>query len=136
MSAYGIHIYNFEFWEGPTPRVATQHVMEHHRPGAAGTALHLLGSWGDKFECVLTSHYAGQLPAASAAHAMRLMIGSGWYPLKYNNLNYTGLTGTGYHVLGVDVLDLRSHILLKGPGYSYPLGCALVTRFTLVPEAL
>lgn len=136
MSAYGIDIFNFEFWQGPAPTTAVQHVAEHHRPGSDGTALQLVGTWGDPFEVTLTSHWAGQIEAFVGAQAMKAIIGTGWVPLKYNDINYTGITRTGYHVMAVDVIDARSNVLLVGPGYSYAGGCALVTRFQLIPEQL
>lgn len=136
MSAHGIDIFNFEDWIGPPPRVAQQHTIAHNRAGASGTALQLMGTWGDPFEVRLTSHHASLILAAETFALMSAVIGTGWLVVKYANLNYTGLFGTGYHATMIEQVDLRVASILIGPGYAYSNGGVLVTRWTLHPERI
>lgn len=136
MSAHGIDVFNFEYWDGQPPTVPQQHAMAYTRPGAADVSVQLLGIWGDQFEVVLTSHWPSTLAATVGYNTMRLVVGTGWLTCKYANLNYTGLYGVGYHALNVTQVDLRVAALLKGPGYTYTNGGILVTRWTLQPEIL
>lgn len=134
MANYGIDVFNFEFWEGPAPVIPSQKVATFHRPGAPGVSHQLLGTWGEQFQCTLTSHWATQLDALTAYDLMRNLIGTGGKWLKYNNLNFTGLHGVTYNVDNVELLELRAHLWLVGPGYSYPNGASMQTRFTLSPQ--
>ena len=136
MSNHGIGNYNFEHWEGPPPALPEQHVMEHHRAGAAGVALHVLGKWGDTFETVLTSHWSTGAKASLQSHLMLDMVGAGWYPLQYATINYTGIYGVGYHVVNIQHLDIHVASILIGPGYAFTNGGVLVSRFTLTPEII
>jgi hypothetical protein len=131
MSAYGIDIYNFEFWDGPPPPIPTTKVLASTRPGVNGVSTHLLGRWAEPFEVTLTSHWASQL-AATAGHAsMKNLIGADPCYVKYNNLNWTMLHGVFYNVRSIEILDIRSAICLMGPGYVLPGGAALITRYVM-----
>jgi hypothetical protein len=136
MSAFGIDIFNFEFWNGPPPTVAKQHTLAHTRAGANGLALQLVGKWGEPFEVTLTSHHTSTVSAVTAFSLMNSAIGTGWLSVKYADLNYTGLYSMGYHALDVQQVALQKAILLIGPGYSYTNGGILVTRWRLQPEEL
>lgn len=136
MSAYGIDVYNFEFWQGPPPAVPTQKVVATHRPGVSGVSHHLLGVWGSTFEVSLTSHWASQLAASAGYSGMVQLIGTGPKYLKYNNLAWSNLWGVLYNVESVELVDLRAAIYLIGPGYAFPNGASLVTRWTLTPQGV
>jgi hypothetical protein len=134
MSAYGIDVFNFEFWDGPPPVVPTPKVIVTHRPGVSGAAHQILGTWGDTFDVSLTSHWASQLAAVVGHTAMKSLIGTGGKYLKYNNINWTSMYGTLYHVNAVEIFTLKSAPRLLGPGYDLVAGAMLVTKFTLTPE--
>jgi len=136
VSAHGIDIFNFEFWQGPAPALPQNKTVAHHRPGADDVALQLLGSWADPFSVVLTSHHASLAAAVETYNLMRAVVGTGWLPVKYADLNYTGLFSVGYHALAVEQLHTHTSVLLIGPGYSYSSGGVLITRWDLQPEAL
>ena len=136
MSSHGIGQYNFEHWQGPPPGLPQEHVISHNRAGADGVAMQLMGKWGDRFEVLLTSHWASGILASAASAAMMSMCGAGWYPVKYATLNYTGLYGVGYHVIQIEHVDIHVAGILIGPGYAYSNGGVLVSRYTLHPEKL
>lgn len=136
MSAYGIDVFNFEFWDGPPPGIPTRKVVPSHRPGVSGVSHHLLGTWGDTFQATLTSHWSDFLSATTGHSLMVSLIGTGGKYVKFNNLAWSMLHGVLYNVEAVDILDLRAAIYLAGPGYAYPNGASLVTRFTLTPQAV
>jgi len=134
MSAYGIDIFNFEFWDGPPPPVPTTKVIESHRPGASGVAQQIIGAWGDTFDVNLRSHWAGQLPAVNAYALMKLIIGTGPVPVKFNYINWSSMYGVLYHVDNVDLVALRSVPRLIGIGYDFIGGAILTTKWTLTPQ--
>jgi hypothetical protein len=136
MSAFAIDVFNFEFWDGPPPAIPTQKVISTHRPGVSGVSHHLLGTWGDTFSCTLTSHWSDFFAATEGHRQMVLLIGTGGKYVKFNNLNWSMLHSVLYNVEAVDIADLRAAIYLAGPGYAYPNGASLVTRFTLTPQAV
>jgi hypothetical protein len=134
MSAFGIDVFNFEFWQGPPPPIPSQKVVVSHRPGVSGTAHQLLGTWGDTFDVAVTSHWATFLDAMSAHNLMTLIIGTGGVPIKFNNINWTSMYGVLYHVEAVEMIDLHAAIWLIGPGYSYANGASMTTRISLTPQ--
>jgi len=134
MSNYSIDQFNFEFWQGSPPTVPSTKMVVTRRPGVSGVSHHILGTWGDTFEATLTSHYASQILALQAYTLMLALIGTGGKFLKYNNLNFSGLYGTVYHVNNVELTSLRSVPRLIGPGYDFTGGAILVTKFTLTPQ--
>lgn len=134
MSAYGIDVFNFEFWQGPPPTVPTQKVIVMHRPGVSGVAHQLIGNWGDTFDAVLTSHWATFVAAIQGHQLMDAIIGTGGVMVKYNNINWSSFYGVLYHVEAVEILDLHAALYLIGPTYLFPNGASLTTRFTLTPQ--
>ena len=134
MSTYGIDVYNFEFWEGPPPSVPTQKTVASHRPGVDGVALQLIGTWADAFEVQVTSHWETQLLAAAGYAGMKTLIGLDPVFVKYNNFNWAGMCGVGYHVMAVEQVSMRSVPRLIGPNYDFIGGCVLVTKWTLSPQ--
>ena len=134
MSVYGIDIFNFEFWEGPPPPVPTPKVIESHRPGATGVAQQIIGTWGDTFDAKLTAHFANQLAAITAHAMMKAVIGTGPMPVKYNNINWSGMYGVVYHVDDIQLVSLRSVPRILGPTYDFPGGAILITKWTLTPQ--
>jgi hypothetical protein len=134
MSAYGIDVFNFEFWDGPPPVVPTPKIIATHRPGVSGSAHQILGTWGDTFDVSLTSHWSDQLAAITGHALMNLLIGTGGKFLKFNDINWSSMYGVLYHVDAVELSDLHLALWLLGPSYSYPNGASLTTRFTLTPQ--
>jgi hypothetical protein len=134
MSAYGIDVFNFEFWEGPPPAIPTQKVVSTHRPGVSGVSHHLLGTWGDTFSVTLTSHWANFLLAMNGFGLMTSLIGTGGKYVKFNNINWSNMYGVLYNVEAVDIVDMRAAMCLIGPGYIFPNGASLLTRFVLTPQ--
>lgn len=134
MSAYGIDVFNFEFWAGPPPVVPTPKIIESHRPGADGVAQQIIGTWGDTFEASLTSHWASQLAAITGHAFMKLIIGTGPVPIKYNYINWSSMYGVLFHVDAVEPVSLRSVPRLIGPNYDYVGGAILITKWTLTPQ--
>lgn len=134
MANYGIDVFNFEFWDGPPPSIPTQKVMVTHRPGSSGVSHTLAGEWGDTFSVSLTSHWASQLAATAGYGFMVQLIGTGGKYLKYNNVNWSMMFGILYNVEAVELIEMRSALYLIGPGYVYPNGASLQTRFTLTPQ--
>jgi len=134
MSAYGIDVFNFEFWQGPPPVVPSQKVLVSHRPGVSGVALQRLGMWGDTFDCVVTSHWASFLAAIAGHQLMTAIIGTGGVAVKYNNVNWTSMYGVLFHVDDVQMVDMHAAQWLIGPGYSLRNGASMATRFTLTPQ--
>jgi hypothetical protein len=134
MSDYGIDVFNFEFWQGPPPVVPTQKIIVTHRPGVNGVAHQLIGTWGDTFDVVLTSHWATFLHAIQGHQLMNSIIGTGGVMVKYNNINWSSFYGVLYHVEAIEILNLRTALWFVGPTYSFPNGGELVTRFTLTPQ--
>lgn len=134
MSAYGIDVFNFEFWDGPPPVVPTQKVIVTHRPGVSGVAHQLLGVWGETFDANLTSHWVNQLAAMTGHAYMNALIGTGGKYLKYNNINWSSLHGVLFHVNGVQLVTLKSVPRIIGPGYDFVAGTIMVAKFTLTPQ--
>lgn len=134
MSAYGIDVFNFEFWQGPPPTVPTPKMIVTRRPGVSGVAHQYMGTWGDTFDVTLTSHWATFLHAIQGHTFMKAIIGTGGVAVKFNNINWTSMYGTLYHVEAVEIINLRAALWLIGPGYSWPNGAELITKFTLTPQ--
>lgn len=134
MSAYAIDQFNFELWDGPPPVVPSQKVAVSRRPGVSGVAHHLLGTWGDTFQVTLTAHCANQTIAATAHQQLSALIGTGGKFVKYNNLSWTSMHQTVYHINAVDLVTLRSVPRLIGPTYDYTAGTVMVLRITLTPQ--
>lgn len=135
MSDHGIDVFNFEFWRGPAPSLPQNKTVAYHRPGAHDVSLQLLGYWGSAFTVELTSHHPTFAAAVTAFELMRDVVGTGWLPVKYANMNYTGLFGVGYHALSVEQSRTYTAGIL-GPGYSYNAGGVLISRWRLQPENL
>lgn len=134
MSAYGIDIFNFEFWEGPPPPVPTRKVLESHRPGATGVSQQIIGTWGDTFDVQLTAHFSTQLAAITTHALMKSIIGMGPVPIKFNNINWSSMYGVVYQVDAVELVSLKSVPRLIGPNYDYAGGAILITKWTLTPQ--
>ncbi|MFA5902286.1 MAG: hypothetical protein WC829_24615 [Hyphomicrobium sp.] len=134
MTAYAIDQYNFALWNGPPPPVPTQQVAVSRRPGVSGVAHHLLGTWGETFEVTLTSHFQNQLLAVTAYTQFIALIGTGGKQLKYNNINWTSMHGTIYHVNAVQRVLLRSVPRIVGFNYDYIGGAIQVLKVTLTPQ--
>ena len=126
--------FRFEFWDGPAPPVPTRKLVALHQPGVSGVAHQMLGTWADTFSVVLTSHHASFQDAAIQYSLLKNIIGSVTY-LVYEGIPWSAMFGTVYTVEAIELVQLRSAILLAGPGYSYSDGASLVTRFTLTPQA-
>jgi len=136
MSAHGIDIFNFEYWDGPPPSVPSKKMLSYNRAGAVNVSLQYVGKWSDPFEVTLTSHYSSLTNAVAGYNLMLQVIATGWLAVKYADQNYTGLFSVGYHALDIQQTDLRKAAYLIGPGYAYANGGRLVTRWTLQPEEL
>lgn len=134
MSAYGIDVFNFEFWSGPPPPIPTLKTMVSHRPGVSGVGHQLIGTWGDTFDVVVTSHWATFLAAMAAYELMVAIIGTGGVWVKYNNINWTSMYGVKYNIEAVEMVDLHAAKYLIGPGYLYTDGASMSTRFSLTPQ--
>ena len=133
--AYIIDAYEFEFWDGPAPVVPTRKLIVSHQPGVSGVAHQLLGTWGETFSVVLTSHHATSDAAVVRWWLLTDLIGAGPKQVSYNNMNWSGVYSTCYNIESIELIEIRSAIILIGPGYSYPSGASLVTRFTMTPQA-
>ena len=129
--------YVFEFWDGPAPALATRKLVVSHLPGVSGVAHQVLGTWGETFSVVLTSHHVSWENAVAIYNKMQAdLIGTGPKFLMYEGWLWSGFTGTYYNIEAIDLVDMRAAIILIGPTYSYYGGVSLVTRFTLTPQAI
>jgi hypothetical protein len=134
MASFGIDIFNFVEWQGPPPSVLTDQVITHHRPGASSMAQQLIGQWGESREVTVVSHWTSFLAAMEGHRLMSLLPGSGAVLVKYGDVNWSNYYGVVYHVESVECLNIQANALLLGPGYSYPSGVALTSRFVLTPQ--
>jgi hypothetical protein len=135
MASFLIGMFDFEFWDGPAPAIPTRRIVVTHQPGVSGVSHQALGVWADSFSTVLTSHHATSDLAAARYWLLTDLIGAGPQQVAYNDMNWSGVYGVGYNVESIELIDIRSAIILIGPGYSYPGGASLVTRFTITPQA-
>ena len=140
--------YQFEFWDGPTPAVCTRKLNVTHQPGVSGVAHQVLGTWGETFSAVLTSHHP-TWEAAVERYALlqRDLVGTGPQYLIHEDWMWSGFTSTYYNIESIDLIEMRRAIILIGPSmfdvttgmygpYSYSGGVSLVTRFTMTPQAV
>ena len=132
--SFRIDVFNFVQWQGPPPSVLVPKVATHHRAGSDGVSQQHLGKWGDSIECTVTSHWASFLAAMEGYRLMALLPGAGAVEVLFGGVNYSQYYGVDYLIDDVQIVDIRSHVLLIGPSYAYSGGCALVTRFTITPQ--
>ena len=131
-----IDTYRYEYWDGQAPIVPQQRVLVTHRPGVSGVSHQLLGRWGETFTVTLTSHWASYVDAMNnESFRKALLVGTGPKSLVYNDMAWSAWQSTLYHVNAMDIVDIRAHIYLAGPGYSYPSGASAIVRVTFTPEA-
>lgn len=135
MSAHGVDVFNFEFWDGAAPALTQEQVTTHTRPGANGVGQTLAGVWERSFEAVLTADYNSYLSAMVGFNLMRFIVGTGPVQVKYNNINYLGTFGHLYFVDRVTMVSCKVHPRLIGPTYSFIGGARLRVRFRMTPHA-
>jgi hypothetical protein len=129
--------FTFEFWDGPPPGLPTRKVVTSHRPGVSGVAHQVLGTWGDTFSVVLTSHHANFILASDFYKTLTNdLIGMGPVYVTWEGSPWSGAYSVMYNVEAIELVDIRAAIYLAGPGYAFPEGVSLVTRFTLTPQAV
>jgi len=133
MAAYGISIFDFVRWEGPPPPLVKQHVATFNKIGQPGISAQRTGIHGDPFEATLTSVFATQLNQITVEEAYRDTIGANPVQVKWNNINFMMQYLHLYLVVSVDTISVKAHPLLIGPGYSFPGGYLVQTRWTMVP---
>lgn len=129
--------YAFEFWDGPPPQLPQRKLTINHRPGVSGVAHQILGTWGDTFTVMLTSHHPSFASAAQQYQELvSHLVGNGGHNLwNFEGVNWSGTYGVKYHVEAVECVDIRAAKWLFGPTYDYQDGASLVVRMTLTPQA-
>lgn len=133
MSAYAIGVFDFVRWEGPPPPLVKPHVAIFNKIGQAGISAQNTGAHGDVFEAVLWSVFDTQLNAAYVEDAYRFLIGTNPVFIKYNDIDYAFTFQHRYLILACDTISIKRHPLLWGPGYNFPGGWLVKTRWQMVP---
>ena len=131
--SYQIGPYGFIRWEGPPPPLVKQHVTTFNKIGQAGISAQLTGIHGDYFEVSLSAAFANQAAAIVADESYRDLIGAAPQELIFNGIDYLFAFQHTYLVTAIDTTRMKSHPLLIGPGYSYPGGYLVQTRWQMVP---
>lgn len=135
MSNYYIGDFGFVRWEGPRPQFVKQHVQEFTKGGQDGISAQLLGTRGDPFQVQLSAVMPSVAQVAVIEANYRLLIGTVTNVI-YEGMNYTIGYRTQYLVHDAMNVSVKRHPLLFGPGYNYPGGWKVVSRWILIPVAV
>lgn len=125
--------YQFQFWRGDPPQLPHQQAATRARPGADDVALQKLGFWGRQFQCQLTAHFSGFLTAMGSHRLYYNLPGSSAVTVQYNHVNFFSMYGVKYFVNSVQVEAVNANLLLMGPGYVFPGGTEVITRWVMTP---
>jgi len=135
MASYAIGLFDFVRWEGQPPPLVKQHVATFNKIGQAGIAAQNTGITGDIFEVTLSAVFADRATAMAAEETYRDLIGADPVLLKYEDIDYLFTYWHRFLVMGCDTVSMKRHPLLFGPGYHFPGGWLVKTRWRMVPIA-
>lgn len=127
--------FEFQFWEGDLPDTPRQQVETFQRAGVSGTGFRLLGERGKPFEAQVTAHLVNYPLTRPLLHQYRTLIGGTPVEVWFNGRRVFVDWQTKYEVLDVDEVECKANVRLIGPGYNFPGGASLVTRWRLLPVA-
>lgn len=127
--------FTFQFWDGDRPRMPTTQVQTFSRPGVDSHDVRLTGTRAEVTECQLTEHLVNWNLRAPLLRQYRELVGRDAVEVWYEQRRLLVTDRVLFLVLAVDEVDCQTNVRLVGPGYDYPNGASLVTRWRLLAIA-
>lgn len=129
--AHQISTYGFTRWDGPPPRLVNQHIQTFTKTGQNGISALALGIHGDPFSVNLDAKFASQELGLIAEDGYRFLIGAVPQVVIFNSVNYFTVFAHRFLVESVEITGFKRHPLLVGPGFNYPGGWVLKSRWQM-----
>lgn len=129
--AYQISSYGFTRWDGPPPRLVNQHLQIFAKSGQNGVSALALGIHGDPFSVNLEAKFPNQEIGLIAKNGYRFLVGAGPQLVVFNSVNYFTAFGHRFLIEAVEITQFKRHPLLIGPGFVYPGGWVLRSRWQM-----
>lgn len=127
--------FTFQFWDGDQPQLPKQNVQTFARAGDDAQDARLTGTRAPLTECTLTAHLVRYSLALPLLRQYFTLIGKDPVEVWHEQRRLLQLAKVKFLIEDVVEVECRTNVRLIGPGYDYPGGCSLVTRWRMLAMA-